>query len=235
MDEYRKKLIERLEKVWEPPDFSKIFLSSKNRPLQTLRKGTILFNEGDPLGRLYYIKDGYVKIYRLSEEGRETTSYLLGPGHVLGVRTLLTQEERTMHTAEALTPLKVITISRKECFENIVEHPEVLVDLIHVFADRLAYTEKKYESFVYASTSARVAIFLADCAKRFGTDKNGEIKIDLDLTHQRIAEFVGAFRETVTIALHRLEKEGTVKVNRGNVKVLNQKKLNEYATLGRKR
>jgi len=91
MDAYQLKVKERLQKVWEPADFSSLFSNSAKYPTQLIRKNTIIFNSGDPLGRLYYIKEGYLKIYRLSEEGKETTSYLLGPGNVLGIRTLLTK------------------------------------------------------------------------------------------------------------------------------------------------
>ncbi len=235
MDEYRHRVLERLNKIWEPADFSSLFSSATKYPTQFIKKGTILFNTGDPLGRLYYLKEGYIKIYRLSEEGKETTSYLLGPGNVLGIRTLLTKEDRTKHTAETLTEVKVITISRQECFQILTDHPEFLVDLLQVFRDRLAYTEQKFESFIYASTTARVAIFLADCAIRFGTEKQGNIVIDLELTHQRIAEFVGAFRETVTNALHRLEDEKIIQIKRGQVTILDIQKLQEYTSFNNKK
>lgn len=235
MDNRSKRLTERLNRVWDPADFTSLFTSPNSPPLQFVKKGTILFNTGDPLGRLYLIKEGYLKIYRLSEEGRETTSYLLGPGQLLGIRTLLTKDDRTMHTAEAITHLKVQTISRKECFERITNNPEILIELLQAFRDRLVLTEKKYESFIYASTTPRVAIFLSDCAQKFGIKKGKGIVIGLELTHQRIAEFVGAFRETVTLAIHRLQEEGIIAVEKKKVTVLNIDKLNNYTILGKKK
>lgn len=235
MDEYHKRVKDRLDHVWEPADFSSLFTNAEAYPTQFIKKDTIIFNTGDPLGRLYYIKEGYIKIYRLSEEGKETTCYLLGPGNVLGIRTLLTKEDRTKHTAETLTEIKVITISRQECFAMLTEHPEFFVDLLQVFRDRLAYTEQKFESIIYANTTARVAIFLTDCATRFGKMKGNVITIDLELTHQRIAEFVGVFRETVTNTLHRLEDEKIIHIERGKVVVLNFKKLQDYTSFTSKR
>ena len=233
MDGQKIKLQERLERIWDPADFTTLFSTPNSPPIQFAKKGTILFNTGDPLGRLYLIKEGYIKIYRLSEEGRETTSYLLGPGQLLGIRTLLSKDDRTMHTAEAITNLKVQTISRRECFERITNDPEILIELLQSFRDRLALTEKKFESFVYASTTPRVAIFLSDCAEKFGIKKGKGILIGLELTHQRIAEFVGAFRETVTLAIHRLEDEGIIQVERRKVTVLNLDRLNNYTTFGK--
>jgi CRP/FNR family transcriptional regulator len=235
MDDCRKKIHARLKRVWEKPNLRKLFEIVKRQTPRQMREGTILFNEGGPVGPLYLILEGYVKIYRLSEEGKETTNYLLGPGNVIGIRTLLSKDETSSHTAEALTPIKILTISREECFAAIEENPDLLIDFLHIFDHRLSYTERKYESFIYASTTARVAIFLSDCAMRFGIKKNRKIEIGIELTHQRIAEFVGAFRETVTLSLHRLEEEGIIHIERGRVTVLNLAKLQHYAMFGKKR
>ena len=234
MDEPQNALRSRLEQIENPPDFTEIFTKHIKRLPHTIKKGTRIFSEGDPLGRLYLIKDGFVKIYRLSQEGRETTNYLLGPGYVLGVRALLAENECAKHNAEAITELQVITVSRKEYFDSVAAHPELLVDLASVILDRLTYTERKLEGFIFASTTARVANFFSDIAGRYGKKRNGKIILPLELTHQRIADFVGAFRETVTLALHNLEKEHIVQIERGKVTILNSKKLKEYALMGKK-
>lgn len=222
------KLKSRILKVWESPDFSS-FLKKIHRKPHVIKEGTILFNEGDPLGRLYFVKEGFVKLYKLSEEGKETTSYLLGPNYVLGVRALLSKEECAFHTAEAITNLTIITVSRKEYFDIVTQHPEYLVDLVHIFMDRLDYTEKKLEGFIFADTTARVANFLLDSAKRFGKTKDRKTIIPLEMTHQRISEFVGSFRETVTLALHRLEKEGAIESSKSHITIVNKKILRKCA------
>lgn len=218
----------RLEKIWQSPDFISFFEKSVKRPPHALKKGTILLNEGDPLERLYCITEGFVKLYRLSLEGRETTVYLFGPGNVLGLRALTSKDGCTKHIAEAITNVKVISMSKKEYFELLEIHPELLVDLAHMALERLDYTEKKLEGFIVANTHARIANFLLDIVNRFCEKKNGRIILPFELTHQRIAEFVGAFRETVTMSLHHLQAEKVLKVDRGKIEILNLKKLEGY-------
>lgn len=227
----------RLSNLWQPPDFVDFFKNYVKRPPHSLKKGTILLNEGDPLERLYCITEGFVKLYRLSLEGRETTVYLFGPGNVLGLRAITSKDGCTKHTAEALTNVKVISMSKKEYFQALENHPELLVDLAHMALERLDYTEAKLEGFIIANTHARIASFLLDIVNRFcppsgeaGPKKTGRIILPLELTHQRIAEFVGAFRETVTMSLHHLQSEKVLKVNRGTVEILNLKKLEGYVT-----
>lgn len=239
VDETKAKLRNRLENIWKPPDFTPFFKKFSKRPVHTIKKGSLLFNEGDPLNRLYLITKGFIKMYRVSEDGRETTIYLFGPGYVLGVRALTSEDESAKHYAEAMTDVNILTLSRQEYFDALTEHPEYLVDLIHVFIDRLNHAEKRLEGFITTDTTARVANFLSDCVKRFcspreaGKKKNGQVTLPIELTHQRIAEFVGSFRETVTHSLQKLEQEKIIRMKRGKITILNPKKLSSYASLKR--
>ncbi len=221
----------RLQTVWKPADFAPFFKKFSKRSPHKIKKGTILFNQGDPLERLYFIQQGFIKLYQISEEGRETTIYLYGPGYVLGVRALTSKDTSAKHNAETITDTIVLTMSHREYFDAIIANPEYLLDLTHIFIDRLNYTERKLEGFIITDTTARVANFLADCIKRFchNGKKNEPIVLPFELTHQRIAEFVGSFRETATVAIQRLEKEGILTVDRGKVTILNVKKLTDYA------
>lgn len=233
--EEKQKLRSRLERIWEHANFYSVFKSITKRPPHTIKKGTILFNFQDPLERLYYIIEGFVKLYQLSEEGKDTTVYLLGPKNIIGVRALTSKDKLAKHNAEALTDVTVLTISHKEYIESMVDNPEYIVDLLHVFIERLNYTERKLETFIYADTTARVANFLTDCAHRFGIRKKTYIELPVEFTHQRVAEFVGSFRETVTLALHYLEKTGTIEATRGKITIKDLKQLSHFALTGRKK
>lgn len=231
MNENNQKLKDRLSKIWQPADFNSFFEKFVKKSAHLVKKGTIIFNEGDPLDRLYFIKKGFVKLYRLSEEGRESTIYLYGPGSILGVRALTSEDKSAKHFAEAITDLEINTIERNQYLEILAEEPQYILDLLHIFISRLNYTERKLEGFILTDTTARVAYFLSDCVKRFGEKKDGRIELPLALTHQRIAEFVGSFRETVTITIQGLEKEGVLSIKKGKVIILNLDKLHKLANL----
>jgi len=231
VNDKRKEQVDRLENIWRKQDFSSFLKKFSTRPHLRIRAGNTIFYEGDQPEKLYFIKEGFVKLYRTSEEGRDTIIYLYGPGSVLGVRALTGKDRLLRHSAEALTEVTVVTIPRDEFIKAASEHPEILIDILHVFIERLNYTERKLEGFILTDSTARVASFLSDLAKRFGVRKNGKIDLPLSLTHQRIAEFVGSFRETVTISVNRLKKEGILKDDRGKITILDIKKLNEHALI----
>ncbi|MBI2338584.1 Crp/Fnr family transcriptional regulator [Candidatus Daviesbacteria bacterium] len=217
----------RLENIWKPADFERIFTSSK-RPPHLIRQKTILFSDGDPLDKLYLIKEGFVKLYRLSEEGKETTIYPYGPGDVLGLRALISKDRCTKHNAECLTDIKVMILSHQEFFNLTLRQPKYLIDLMHLCLNRLLYTETRLEAFITTDTTSRVAIFLDYCMKRFGKETDSKVTLPIILTHQLIAEFIGSVRETVTLALHKLEKEKILEIEKGRITILDAKALKEY-------
>lgn len=228
MDENNGVLRNRIEKIWERANFATFFQNVLQKPVQNIKRGEILFSEGDQLEMIYFIKSGFVKLYRLSEKGKESTIYLFGPGHLLGIRALLSEDKCAKHNAEAMTDVQIIPVLRGQFFQALCNHSEYLVDLVHIVIDRLNYTERKLEGFILTDATARVANFLNDCALRFGEKKNGHITLPFPMTHQRIAEFVGSFRETVTLALHKLEKEHVLVVEKGKVTIVDPEKLQDY-------
>lgn len=220
-------LSKRLTNIWQTPDFLAFFEKySKRKPLK-IKKGGNVFYEGDQPNKLYCIKSGFVKMFRVSESGRDSIIYLYGPGNMMGIRALTSKDEALRHDAQALTDVEVITISREDYLTALEKNPELIVDLMHVFIGRLNYTERKLEGFVLTDTTARVASFLLDCAIRFGEKKGKNIYLPIPLTHQLIADFVGAFRETVTIAINKLEKEKLFTIDKKKVVIHNIKKLED--------
>lgn len=221
------KITKRLEKIWESADFRALFETSQRKPLN-VKKGNAVLYQGDIPDRLYFIKNGFVKLYRLSEDGKDAIVYLYGPGSILGIRALTSEDKELKHNAEALTDVEIVTIPREDYIKFLSQNPENFIDLLNVFIDRLNYSENKIEGFITKDVTSRVANFLSYVSNRFG-EKNGKSTvIPIPLTHQLVSEFVGAARETVTLALSRLEKEKIIKLERGKITILDQDKLNKY-------
>lgn len=223
------KLQQRLDAAWETPDFNSFFKELIKRPVRKIKKGDTLFYQGDETNKLTYIKSGYVKLFQTAEDGREPVAYLYGPPTILGLRALTSKDHTYWHSSEALTDCEVISVPVEEYKNILVSHPEYIVDLLYLFIQRLNYTERRLYGFVAAETTARAAAFLYDCALRFGEKKGSEISIPVPLTHQVISEFVGAARESVTISLNKLEKEGVIAHTRGSITILSLSKLQNHA------
>lgn len=224
----------RLLTIWKPPDFTTFFKKYSKRPPLNIKKGGNIFYEGDQPEKIYFIAEGFVKMHHASEDGKETIIYLYGPGSILGVRALTSIDRDLKHDAKAITDVKIITMSREDYIDILAKNPEYLVDLLHVFIERLNYTEKKLEGFIISDATSRVAAFLYNCLIRFGGKQKGEIILPVPLTHQDIADFVGSFRETVTGAIQHLEKEKVLIYKREGITILDIQKLKRFAQNGRR-
>lgn len=218
-------LQKRLDHIWEPPDLFTFFKTHAKNPPKKIKKGTVLFNPGDPLLGVYFIQEGFIKLYEVSEEGKETIIYLTGPGNLLSLRAIISKDQTAHQFTEAITDVTLYTMTMSELHAVALEHPEILVDLLHVLTDRLNHAERRVEGFIAGDVTARVAHFLYDAAIRFGQEKNGIFYFPVGFTQQRIADFVGSFRETVFVSLHSLQKEGLIKMSRGKIEIVSLKKL----------
>lgn len=226
-----KDLRKRLDAVWETPDFNSFFEKQKNLKVRKIKKSDTIFYQGDETNRITYIKSGFVKLFQSAEDGREPVVYLYGPDSILGLRALTSEERSYWHSSEALTDCEIVSMSADEYKDILAQHPEYLVDLLYLFIQRLNYTERRLYGFVTAETTTRVCAFLYDCMLRFGIKKGKKIEIPIPLTHQLISEFVGAARESITISLNKLVKQGVITHARGEVVVLNKQKLKSLARI----
>lgn len=221
-------LSKRLDVIWQKPDFLTFFENYSSRPIIKIKKGSLIFYEGDRPGKIFFIKNGFVKLFHSSESGKDAIIYLYGPNSVLGLRALTSQNELLQHSAEAITDTQVITLSREEYLKAMEEHPEYIIDLLHLFIDRLDYTERKLSGFILTDVTARVANFIINIGNRFGEKKGNTITVPVPLTHQRIAEFVGSFRETVTGSIQKLEKSGCIEFEGKTLTIKNLKTLEGF-------
>lgn len=224
-------LEKRLQNLWQKPDFFTFFSKFTNRPPLKVKKGTIIFFEGDQPNKIYFVRKGFIKMYRSSDGNKDSIVYLYGPGNILGIRALTSRDETLKHSAESLTDAEIVTLSRNEYIGILHESPEYILDLLYDFIERLNYTERKLEGFISTDTLARVANFVRDLALRFGEKDGKNIKIPLALSHQRISEFVGAFRETVTITINKLIKDKIITREKGFITVIDIKKLEEISQI----
>lgn len=224
-------LEKRLQNLWQKPDFYEFFGKFVHRTPLKIKKGTIIFFEGDQPNKIYFVKKGFVKMYRSTDGSKDSIVYLYGPGNILGIRALTSKDEVLKHSAESLTDCEILTLSREDYIKILHDNPYYILDLLYVFIERLNYTERKLEGFISTDTLARVSNFIRDLALRFGEKDRNKISIPIPLSHQRIAEFVGAYRETVTISINKLINDKVITRDKSIITVINLKKLEELSKI----
>ena len=174
-----------------------------------VKKGSMIYRIGEKAETVYLLKEGSIKISRLSEDGKELTMDILKPGDIFG-EMALSEEGKREDIAEAVEDSYICDVKKKDFEDLISKNPVFSFSLIKLMGLRIRKIESRFEDVIFKDVCTRVISILKDIAGKYGAPtKNGKA-IEVKLSHQDIANLVGATRETVTLELNNLKKEGFI-------------------------
>jgi CRP/FNR family transcriptional regulator, cyclic AMP receptor protein len=189
-----------------------------------LRRGEVLFREGDEGDKLYVVTDGKVKLGRTSSDGRENLLAILGPGQMFGELSLFDPGPRTA-TATAVVDTRLARLRKQALRPWLTNRPEIAEQLLRVLARRLRRTNDALADLIFTDVPGRVAKNLLQMAGRFGTRDGGVLRVTHDLTQEELAQLVGASRETVNKALADFASRGWLRLDGKSVIILDPERL----------
>lgn len=169
-------------------------------------KGELLYREGDTSNSLYIVSKGKVRIYRLSESGKEQLVRILNPGDFTGELALFRESIHESY-AEAMSKTDVCMISRKDLQEFLLKYPTISLRILSEFSNRLETSEKQTTRFATEKVETRLAMFLAECVE----SEEGPMEIELPMSKKDLASYIGTTPETISRRLADLEDEGYIK------------------------
>lgn len=181
---------------------------------------SVRYSPGDRLelgrepGGWWVVEKGLMKVYTIAPDGSALTYAILSEGDSFGETTILTGHW-VRATVEALEPTEVRYLSAEQ-FENLLkEHPDFALALLRNLAERIRQSEERVFHISRLKLSQRVAHALMGLAQTIGeqTDEG----VEIHLTHQEIADYVGASREAVSRTLGRWARKGWLATNRKSV------------------
>ncbi len=180
-------------------------IASKTR-MESVSKRTPIFFPGDPSQQIYLLKEGRVKISRISEEGREVTIALLEPGEIFGELEVLGDTSRDT-LAEALDDSKICVIGKRLFLDMVSRKPQFSFRLTKLIGFRMQKIESRVEDLVFKDVPARLAHLLIDLSKEYGQAGPQGILLQIKITHQEIANLIGSIRETVSAILGEFKRD----------------------------
>lgn len=190
---------------------------------QQLKKGKILFNEGDECLGLYVIAAGSLMAFRSNKDGRKQIIYVEKAGTTIAEVPVF--DNKPYHsTVAAEEPSEVLFISKNDVKNLCVKYPSVALSALKLLAERLRKTAALVESLSLREVDQRLATFLMAEFKEKGVKK-------MTVPSKTIlASRLGSVREVVSRSFDKLEQEGLVSVDeRHNVTLLNPQGLEDYA------
>jgi len=172
---------------------------------------------------LYIVKSGRLRIYMLSDEGKEITLYRLSEGDICMLSASCVLNSITFDVyIDAEEPSDCYMISGY-AFGSVSERNlEVKNFALETAVQRFSDVMWIMQQIVFMSMDRRLAIFLLDECSLAGTDF-------ISMTHEQIARHLGTAREVVTRLLRHLASDGAVEVTRKGITVLDKNKLRDIA------
>lgn len=182
------------------------------------KKGQIIFFEGDVSDILYVINSGKIKVSKYTKEGKEQILYILSEGDFVGDMSLLKRDEYKF-TAEALEDTNMCELTKDNFDEIVRSNPEIALKILQVVYDRIVKLENLVQNLSTKDIEARIAGLLLSFIKDFGQPNGKYIELELPLSREDIANYIGVTRETISRKLSSMQDEGIIKLV-GNKKII---------------
>lgn len=157
---------------------------------------------------VYIVHSGQVRIFHLSESGKEQLIRILNPGDFTGEWTIFSPNTYHKHYAQATRKSSICTINRNDLLELLDEYPEISMKILASMSERLQQSEKQTASVATEQVSTRIIYYLEELSAA-ETDDTATIK--LPMTRKDLASYLGTTPETLSRRFTDLENEGLIK------------------------
>ncbi len=193
-------------------------------------RGQSIYPQGTQRGSLFVVLDGVVSMSVLLPNGQRILCAFYQPGALFGF-PIVERERPRWSAADAFTPVTAALVPRRE-FERALnaQPPEAVTRFFNRVLERQARFSMRLVYCVALDLRGRLALTLLDLAAAFGAQEGRGVRIRLPITHENLAEMVGASRERISKAMAALQHEGIIRYARQTVTVADLEGLRAAAT-----
>jgi CRP/FNR family transcriptional regulator len=183
----------------------------------------MLFKEGDKVDGIYFIYEGRMKVHKHWGPEKELIVRFAQKGDIIGHRGMGGIDHVYPVSATALEPVSVCFIEMDFFQSSLKINHTLLYELMLFYAQELQSSEKHMRNLAHMTVKGRMANAFLLLHQKFGSNKDGFI--DLSLSKQDLASYIGATYETTFRILNELIADKLVAVSGKNYSILNEEKL----------
>ena len=190
-------------------------LAEQSRVVE-FRRRRFVYRAAEQADALFAIIKGRIKLCRIEPHtDREAVIDILPEGSLFGESALYSEAGRRENSAIAYESCTLLSMPAEK-FKIAMAEDRWLHDYtFRLIGQRLEHAERRLADFALNAIPARVDRLLAEFSDRYGVLESNGVLIDIPLPHREIASIVGSTRESVTVRLNAMRREGTIEfVNR---------------------
>ena len=191
---------------------------------KALDTGEYLFHQHTQARSVYMLEEGMLMMERSSSTGRRQVMAFMQPGNFIGI----THNEHYEFTVSALSPARIREIPLKPFIALQDELPQLKENVRRIGGNILAHTLDQVFALGQKKAHERVCFLLKQLSDRLPKERRH--LIELVMTRQDIADYLGLTIETVSRAFGKLKREGVIDIfSAHTVEILDQDTLEELA------
>ncbi len=187
----------------------------------------ILFMQGAPLERVFFIQSGKIKIYKSDSSGREQIVSIAGAGAMFPHAGFFRRGQAYPATAEIVEDAKLIVIPIVEFERVLLTNPALCIKLFKVLGERIVDLQNRLEEQILHDTSEQIIMLLLRLCQSNGVKHHDIYKITTHFTNRELASMIGTTRETCSRTMNDLKKKGCLSFDEKGYLLIDKKVLKE--------
>ncbi|MFV8369308.1 Crp/Fnr family transcriptional regulator [Flavobacterium sp. LB2R40] len=174
-----------------------------------IKKGDVIFEEGENVNGIYCIKDGICKLTKLSANGKDHIVKLVTKGELLGQRSMISDEPVNL-SAVALEDMQVCFIPKSEVMGYFDKNNQFSMNVMKTICGDLKEADDHMVTLAQKTVKERLAETLLYLHDTFGKNKDNSLKIQL--SRDELASMIGTATESCIRLLSDFNKLGLIEL-----------------------
>jgi len=187
------------------------------------RAGDAVIWEDDACRALYFVQSGAVEVYRTALDGREHTLGVIFPGQGFNLVPVLRKDTKNPANVRCIQGASLLALGREDVQRLMGRYPDLAIALAQELASRLEMMTHKAGALALESVRQRLAAFLITEAEK------GKAGHGIYWTQDDMARQIGTVRDVVGRNLRELQAQGVLRREKGNIVLLDRKRLQQIA------
>jgi CRP-like cAMP-binding protein len=183
----------------------------------------VIVRGGERASAVYLLRSGRIKYSRVTEEGKELLLWLLTPGDVFGIATILNHPPGYLGTATALSECDLVVWNESAILDLSKHFPELCRNSLRITLEYLAAYARRHSRLVSETAPQRLAYTLVQVAHRAG--RVLPTGVEVDITNEQLGGLADVGLFTTSRLLGDWERSGLIHKERGRIQIETPEKL----------
>ena len=193
---------------------------------KTIKKGDVIFEEGENVNGIYCIKDGICKLTKLSANGKDHIVKLVSKGELLGQRSMISDEPVNL-SAVALEDMEICFIPKTEVMGFFDKNNQFSMNVMRSICGDLKDADDHMVKLAQKTVKERLAETLLYLSDTFGKNEDNSLKVQL--SRDELASMIGTATESCIRLLSDFKKLDLIELNGKKIILKDINKLKKMA------